>query len=110
MKSRKKVDRLGMPFTWLCGGALALNLLLTFGLVALIAVNGLAYFWQKEIVLVVMDDGTRHLGEVWGTETIPDSGGATRTRLKVGNRDLTGLDFVWVDDARIASRSSCMVP
>lgn len=105
MKSRKKVDRLGMPLTWLCGGALALNLLLTFGLVALIAVNGLAYFWQKEIVLVVMDDGTRHLGEVWGTETIPDSGGATRTRLKVGNRDLTGLDFVWVDDARIVSRS-----
>lgn len=105
MQSRKKVDRLGKPLTWLCGGALALNLLLTFGLIVLIGVNGLAYFWQKEIVLVVMDDGTHHMGELWGSETIPDSGGATRTRLKVGNRDLTGLDFVWVDDAKIAERS-----
>ena len=99
-------DRFGQIFTWFCGGALALNLLLTIGLVYLIAVNGLAYFWQKPLVLFEMQDGTSHLGEVWGNEEIPDQPGSTRTRIKVGNRDLYGMDFVWINDADIAAQSA----
>lgn len=104
-KTTHHTDRFGQIFTWLCGGALAMNLLLTIGLVYLIASNGLAYFWQKPLVLVTMQDGRSHLGEIWGVEEIPDSQGATRTRLKVGNRDLYGMDFLWIKDAEIASRA-----
>ena len=104
-KRRRRTERLGQAFTWLCGGALALNLLLTMALLALIAVNGLGYFWPKKITLLTMTDGSARLGEIQETEEIPGSDGATRTRVKVGNRDVTGADFVWVDDADVRSRS-----
>ena len=87
----------------LSGGALALNLLLIVGLIALIAVNGLGTFWQKGVVELTLDDGTRLLGEIHDREPLPDGEG-TRIRLEVGNRDLTGQDFLWVDEQRVAAR------
>jgi phosphate transport system permease protein len=101
---------LGQSFTWLCGGALALNLLLAVGLLALIAKNGLAYFWQQKIVHLALADGSQVLGEVHGREDIPFSAGsdgslaAERIRIKTGNRDLTGIDFRWLDESEIVSR------
>lgn len=103
-----RTDRLGHAFTWLCGGALATNLLLTLALIGLIAVNGLAYFWPKEVVLLTLNDGSRLLGEIHDREEIPSPDGRSgasegwRLRLKVGNRDLGGADFVWVDEKDIA--------
>ena len=41
-----RADGWGQSFTALCGGALALNLLLVVGLLALLAINGLGFFWQ----------------------------------------------------------------
>jgi phosphate transport system permease protein len=105
-------DRLGLTITWLCGGALAINLLLTVALIALIAVNGLAYFWPREVVLFTLTDGTRLLGEIHDREEIPSKDGsrsevaATRLRLKLGNRDLSGADFIWVDESTIAARAT----
>lgn len=108
--SRRKSDVLGQAFTWLCGGALALNLLLAVGLLALIAKNGLAYFWQEKLVHLTLADGSQVLGEVHGREEIPATGDsgrphpAERIRLKTGNRDLTGIDFKWIDESQIVSR------
>jgi phosphate transport system permease protein len=107
----RRPDVLGRPLTWLCGGALALNILLVFGLLALLAVHGLAYFWQKPLVLLTLRDGTRLLGEIHDREEIPravDGAGRRtpmRVQLKTGNRDLTGSDFVWVDEHDVAERS-----
>jgi phosphate transport system permease protein len=104
----RSADLLGRGFTWMCGGALALNLLLALGLLLLIAVYGLGFFWQKPLVLLTLRDGTQLLGEVHGSEQRPigdDGSVGHRTRLKIGNRDLVGLDFKWVDDDQIASRS-----
>lgn len=104
-------DVLGLSFTWLCGGALALNLLLAIGLLALIASHGLAYFWQKPVVLLTLDDGSKLLGEIVEREEVPAPDRAnpleveTRIRVKVGNRDLSGSDFRWVDESRIRERS-----
>jgi phosphate transport system permease protein len=101
---------LGQSFTWLCGGALALNLLLAVGLLALIAKNGLAYFWQQKVVELTLADGSQVLGEVHGRETIPFSGDSDgsrpsgRIRVKTGNRDVTGIDFRWLDESEIVSR------
>ena len=95
----------GRILTWLCGGALALNLLLTIALIGLIAVNGLAYFWPKQVVLFELKDGSSQLGEVQETEPIPTGDGAVRSRVKVGNRDVTGNDFVWINNPDVASRS-----
>lgn len=110
--SRPKLTRkeaFGRSMTWLCGGALALNLLLVIGLLGLLLVNGGAYFWQRDLVRVTLDDGRQLLGEVHereaarGSEITDPTEIPTRVQLKVGNRDLTGFDFLWVEDASIES-------
>ena len=98
--SRKAVSN---SLVALSGGALALNLLLIVGLILLIAVNGLGHFWQKRVVELTLADGTRLLGEIHDREPLP-GGEGTRIRLAVGNRDLTGRDFLWVDEERVEAR------
>ncbi|MGD2115477.1 MAG: phosphate ABC transporter permease PstA [Acidobacteriota bacterium] len=98
-------DVLGRSLTYLCGGALALNLLLVLGIMGLLAYHGLAYFWQKPLVLFETADGARHLGEVWETEPIPDAAPAERFRVKVGNRDVDGVDFLWIQGPEVVDRS-----
>ena len=96
--------RSGEPFIWLTGSALALCLLLVVGLVALILVNGLGFFWPKDVVRLTLTDGRVLTGIVREREAVPDRGGEYRIKLQVANRDLYGADFVWVDEARIARR------
>ena len=105
--SLKKFLDSGSLFIWLCGGALGLSLLMIGGLLVLIMINGMGYFWPKDLMQLHLQDGSTVLGEWVATETIPDSEssakpqGRERIQLKVGNRDLYGLDFRWVDRADI---------
>ncbi len=108
---RRLGDLVGISLTHLCGGALALNLLLIVGLLALLAWNGLGYFWQKPIVELTLADGTQVLGELHQEETVSltDEDGrgreTTRMQLKVGNRDFTGADFRWIEAEEVAARA-----
>ena len=104
----------GAPGIWLSAGAVTLAVLMTLGLIGIIAVRGLAYFWPAEVVQArYAPPGLPErlvLGEVVQTETVPverlrsaglplpTSAGETLTRelFKVGNRDLSGSDFVWL--------------
>jgi len=110
MRARASTELIGRSFTWMCGGALALNLLLALGLLLLIAVYGLGFFWQEPLTLLTLRDGPPVLGEIVGHEAQPGEAhggaGGTRTRVKIGNRDLYGLDFRWIDDAQIAARAT----
>jgi len=77
------------------------------GLLILILVNGMGYFWPKDLIQFTLNTGEVVLGEWVDTETIPDTvssdhpKGLTRVQLKVGNRDLYGLDFRWIDQVDI---------
>jgi phosphate transport system permease protein len=107
---RRRSELAGQLMTWLCAGTLSLNLLLILGLLGLLAFQGLGYFWQKPLWLLELADGKKVLGEIYETEDIPESGHAgeaqkTRLRVKVGNRDLSGSDFRWIDEAQIVARS-----
>lgn len=51
-------DLLSDGLTALCGGALALNLLLVVGLLVVLVVNGLSYFWQPDLVRIERADGS----------------------------------------------------
>src|SRR5690606_12885991 len=97
--SMRRSDVLGRSLTWLCGGALALDVLFVVAILALLGFHGLAYFWQRPVLYLELEDGRRLLGEVWEREEIPAPAGqespGTRIRLEVGNRDVDGLDFVW---------------
>jgi phosphate transport system permease protein len=108
---RRRSGAVGQALTWLCGGALALNLLLVILIMALLAYNGLSYFWQKDLIELTLKDGRKILGELWSEEQSAAETGTReaaaidRIRLKIGNRDVGGLDFVWIDAKDIARRS-----
>ncbi|HEX2225347.1 MAG TPA: hypothetical protein VHN15_14195 [Thermoanaerobaculia bacterium] len=105
---RGRSAMLGQSLTWLCGGALALNLLLVISILLLLIWNGAGYFWQRHLVQLDLQDGTRLLGEVWEEEKVAEVTGAEaaaaidRIRMKVGNRDIGGLDFIWVERKDVA--------
>jgi phosphate transport system permease protein len=101
--------RSGDPFIWLTGGALAACLLMIAGLVTVVVVNGLGFFWPTGLLSVELDDGSRVMGQLWDRQEIPAPGSSEavrhRIQLKVGNRDVYGMDFRWVDEDRIQARS-----
>ncbi len=99
----------GTPWIWLNAGAVSVSLLMVLGLLVLITVRGLGYFWPADVVDAQYQesDGSvvRLIGEIDSTETIPaiqlqDSGykldtdePIQRHLMKVGNRDVYGADF-----------------
>jgi len=95
----------GDPFIWLTGGALGFCLLMVAGLVGVIGAHALGAFWPQELVELEIQDGSRVLGRVVARQEIPGGQENYRIQLKTGNRDVYGLDFRWVDEARIASRT-----
>ena len=105
----KKFWTSGEPFIWLTGGALALSLLMVVGLIGLILYNGLGFFWPASVVRITLKDGKVLTGPLVAREGIPGKPGEYRIKIKVGNRDLYGADFVWVGrgehrDARLSAR------
>ena len=107
----KKMMASGDLFVWASGAGLAVALMMVVGLLLLITVNGMGFFWTGDIVELTLMDGTRVMGQPAGQEIIPNSvtpdspKGTGRIRVKIGNRDLYGLDFKWVDEDKIASQS-----
>ncbi|MGH7333195.1 MAG: phosphate ABC transporter permease PstA [Candidatus Rokuibacteriota bacterium] len=100
----RKLWTSGEPFVWLTGGALAISLLMVVGLIALILYNGLGFFWPVAIIQVTLKDGRVLTGPVVAREAIPGKAGQHRIKIKVGNRDLYGADFVWADEGDIVKR------
>jgi phosphate transport system permease protein len=100
----------GDPWIWLTGGALAACLLFVAGLVFLIAMNGMGFFWPAEVVRLKMKDGTAVLGTIMQSEPVPhapktaDGLAPQRIQVKQGNRDLYSSDFLWIEESKIASR------
>lgn len=99
----RKFIRTGNPYIWLTAGTLTICLLMICGLIVLIMIHGFGIFWPREVVRVTLHDGTVALGEIAKRESIPHQKHAFRTKLKVGNRDVNGLDFTWINDADIVS-------
>ena len=102
----RKLWRSGEPFIWLTGGALALALIMVAGLIGIILVNALGFFWPANAVRVTLGDGKVLTGPIVERERIPGPSGQSRIKVRVANRDLYGADFVWVDEAQIASRAT----
>ncbi|MBF0345972.1 MAG: phosphate ABC transporter permease PstA [Nitrospirae bacterium] len=101
--------RSGDPYAWLTGAALVFSLLMVGGLLLLIITKGLGIFWPSRVVLITMKDASIYMGQEVGSESIPvpDAQAGTlkkyRMRLKIGNRDLYGNDFKWVNNEDIST-------
>ncbi len=112
--SLKSWFKSGAPGVWMSGGAVAIAVIMTIGLLAVIAVRGLGHFWPADLLQASYNvpGQANHIvvGEVVQKEEVPrarlkgaglpvpDEGPEFMTRelIKVGNRDLNGSDFTWV--------------
>jgi phosphate transport system permease protein len=100
----------GAPWIWLNAGAIAVCMIMVFGLLALIAVRGLAHFWPADVLELQYRDGAntvRIIGELRSAEEVgrqrlvdagveglaEDAETVERLLLRVGNRDTYGADF-----------------
>jgi phosphate transport system permease protein len=100
----------GEHWIWLTGAALAIALLMIAGLLLIVVVNGAGVFWPHRLTQAELTDGTQVLGVVTRTEEFrkysqdPEEARAehVRSQFRVGNRDLYGLDFRWIEHASIA--------
>lgn len=107
----KKFLASGNVFIWGCAAGVSVSLLMVFGLLLLIMINGLGYFWTSDVVELTLKDGQRMMGQLAGREVIPRTitrdrpEGKGRLRVKIGNRDLYGLDFKWVNDDQVVSQA-----
>ena len=109
MSDLTKAIRRGEPMIWFTGSALGVSILMIVGLVIVILVNGLSFFWPQPLERITLKDGALVMGEVVQREAIPNPGHPDhlqkhRILLRVGNRDLYGFDFKWLDEAEIKSR------
>lgn len=101
----------GEIFIWFTGMGLAISLIMISGLLFLILLNGKDYFWASELKEIKLNDGRKILGEVVKEELIPNynlpdslkNTGLKRVQLKIGNRDIYGFDFQWIDQRNILS-------
>lgn len=104
----------GSPGVWLSGGAVSIAVIMTVGLLSVLAVRGLGHFWPADLVRasynVPGQPAQLLIGEVVQRDEVPRAqlAGAglpvpkegpefmTRELIKVGNRDINGADFMWV--------------
>jgi phosphate transport system permease protein len=100
MTTNKHQREKGRSFIWMSGLCLA-AILLSIALMLLVVLqNGFAVFWPSRLALLTLNDGSRVLGEIMQRQVTADGTGQ-RLQIKVGNRDLYGLDFRWFDDSAI---------
>ena len=77
----------------------------------MILTNGLGFFWPAPVEKLTLRDGSVFAGQVVAREPVPAPGTPEhnqrqRLQLKVGNRDLLGYDFKWIDEDQIAARET----
>ncbi|MCC6920595.1 MAG: phosphate ABC transporter permease PstA [Alphaproteobacteria bacterium] len=112
----------GEPMVFAMGGSLAIGLIMIVGILGLIAWFGFTTFWPQPVSVVHTKDGKVIAGEVFRSESfkpteaqlsaLPDderqriaeqAGFAERTLYRVGNYDLYGEDFQWLNAYDVAS-------
>lgn len=113
----------GSPWVWLSAGMVSLNLVMVFGLLLLIAVRGLGHFWPAGVesitLTTVAGETSTLLGNIVDEEIVSaarvrDRGDhvpegvdfVARYLVKVGNRDISGADFIWINEPEIVARSN----
>lgn len=92
----------GQIFIYITSAALGLILLMLCSLIVVVCINGLGVLWPAKIALAELNDKTYVMGEII-TEEKDEAREIDRIQFKVGNRDLYGQDFRWIDRKNIKS-------
>ncbi|MDB2356429.1 MULTISPECIES: phosphate ABC transporter permease PstA [unclassified Pseudoalteromonas] len=113
----------GSPWIWMTGGAVSISLISVLGLLAMIAWKGLSFFWPSQVMQFELDGSVTKqtvIGEVYDREMVPKSRleamgvdlsgfnkeNLERLLIKTGNREYVDLDFRWVLETDIKSKTT----
>ena len=105
----KKLFSTGEIFIWFTGFGLGITVIMIAGLMFLILIKGSDYYYPAKLAHVITNDGSGYLGQIVRDEKIPKTNlpdslkekGLERFNLKIGNRDVYGLDFKWIEEPQI---------
>ncbi len=107
--------REGNHWVWFNAMAVALSLVAVIGIISFMVIKGMAHFWPKDVSVYTVQDGqggtVQLIGELHRrgdrVDGDPEKGFSHIPQLlvKVGNRDLLGSDFKWVDEHAIISET-----
>ena len=109
----------GSPWIWLNAAAVSISLILVIGILLLVAVRGLGHFWPADVVeyryqnngkqqTIMMGEVVDH--SIMTASQAKESGYTLKDNnaeylvqqlVKTGNRDLTGMDFRWIQQQNI---------
>ena len=107
----------GEPMVWLTAMGLTIGLVMVVYLVGLIVVNGLTAFWPTRVVQIELQEGSkaginntpRLGGKIVKVQQKAIQGDGTRDRrewqVMVGNKEVYGFSFKYIDYADIATVS-----
>jgi len=111
----KNLRPAGETFVWLTGMGLAAGLIMVVGLLAIIIANGVEVFWPRTIYEIKLKEGHELFGQSVLAASIVedrekkilDEGGelAEEYKLFIGNKDVYGQQFRYVDQNAIESRT-----
>ncbi len=112
----------GAPWIWLNAAAVSTSVILVVGLLGLIAVRGMGHFWpgdvyqfdyekngQKQTFIGEWIDSTvmnAQMAKESGYQINPGQETLTQYLLKTGNRDVTGMDFRWIEKHHIVAQAT----
>lgn len=107
----------GTPWIWFNAGAVTISVLMLFGLLVILGVNGLSHFWPRDVMRAIYTlpvsngepESIEIIGEVVSneeTEAMQLQGSGLqlepgqeilhRQLIRFGNRDLGSADFGWI--------------
>lgn len=107
----------GVPWVWMNAGAVSVCLIMVFAVLGLITVRGVAHFWPSQVASINYQENNKTaplFGEIVdstvtpaamaianGFKMSPDEDVLIRHLVKVGNRDVTGADFKWIEQRNV---------
>jgi phosphate transport system permease protein len=113
----------GLPWIWMTGAAVSINLILVVGLLLMIAFRGLGHFWPADIVEYTYKERQAEEKSIIGEEVSTSLLAAAQAKaaghelldngeylvqylIKTGNRDILGSDFLWIQAQYIVNQGT----
>ena len=111
----------GTPWIWLNAAAVSTCLIMIIGVLGLIVIRGVGHFWPAQVTRFSYQEEGGQLktifGEIINTSSTPaaiakasgfkmadNEETLVQYQIKMGNRDVTGTDFRWLQERNIKSQ------
>ncbi len=110
LETIRKIRKQGDLYVHGTGVGLAIALIMIMAMLYVILVKGLGFFWPARLVLVETREGQQYLGELKQEVTRKEQLDTVvvwipEIQLKIGNRDVYGLDFIWLKVEELTRRT-----